>query len=538
MDSKLVTIYKYFHNLNDYQITNKSIVYVLMSMFYLQQICHALNDFSTYLVEGFENKILNVINHSILLFQVVQPSNIIPIEFLIYIFFTLLLFYILMNLMILYNFKDNPNSFDTLKSLISLFDFVNYFFLGDVILNNSLKSLVCNDNGYSDFLIQSCSGTQYSIIVIISIMNIGMEILILLKYCYFCNTILMNNSFPLCRNVCKIEICVSTTKVINIVLRLIKNDDITTKIIVTCFNTCLYGGISIYVLVYLPFHKRMSNYMVFYYNSLVFFFYLFIVIFVLSGLKSMMIFLIVLLFVNHILSKSVFEYRVNSLIFKKNVSSVDKYYEIIFISNYFLELYENEFDHYSKCLKFGIISRHLNECINENCPLKNKEKLYFPIKQEWSSEEKSVYENTTFVFLIICILENFNKNYPNKFINIYLSELFLIFVGNQNKTLYYIYNFKNMKVGKLEMFHFVKLSEDIENVLRKKLKDSRESKGFSMEEIDIMQFFQINSLFESLKKYIQNYLRNSDKFWKMVAESSIMILSLDKLYLIGNIFFK
>jgi len=95
-----------------------------------------------------------------------------------------------------------------------------------------------------------------------------------------------------------------------------------------------------------------------------------------------------------------------------------------------------------------------------------------------------------------------------------------------------------MKVGKLEMFHFVKLSEDIENVLRKKLKDSRESKGFSMEEIDIMQYFQINHLFESLKKYIQNYLRNCDKFWKTVAESSIMILSLDKLYLIGNIILK
>jgi len=180
----------------------------------------------------------------------------------------------------------------------------------------------------------------------------------------------------------------------------------------------------------------------------------------------------------------------------------------------------------------------LNECTNDYCPLKNKEKLYFPVKQEWSSGEKSVYENTTFIFLIICILENFNKNHPNKFINIYLSELFLIFVGNQNKTLYYIYNFKNMKVGKLEMFHFVKLSEDIENVLRKKLKDSRESKGFSMEEIDIMQYFQINNLFESLKKYILNYLRNCDKFWKMVAESSIMILSLDKLYLIGNIILK
>ena len=90
-----------------------------------------------------------------------------------------------------------------------------------------------------------------------------------------------------------------------------------------------------------------------------------------------------------------------------------------------------------------------------------------------------------------------------------------------------------MKVGKLEMFHFVKLSEDIENVLRKKLKDSRESKGFSMEEIDITQYFQIINLFDSLKKCIQIYLRNCDKFWKIIAESSIMILSLDKLYQIG-----
>jgi hypothetical protein len=272
MDGKLVTIYKYFHNLNDYQITNKTTVYLLMSMFYLQQICHGLNDFSSYLTEGFENDILNIINHSILLFQVVQPSNILSIPILIYIFFFILLFYLCANMLILYNFRDNPNSFDTLKSLISLFDFVNYFFLGDVILNNSLKSLVCNDSNYSDFLIISCDGIQYSIIVVISIMNICMELLILLKYCYFCNTILMNNSFPLCRNVCKIEICVSTTKVINIILRLIKSQNMSIKIIVTCFNTCLYGFISLYVLVYLPFHKRTSNYMVFYYNSFVFFF--------------------------------------------------------------------------------------------------------------------------------------------------------------------------------------------------------------------------------------------------------------------------
>ena len=533
MDNSLVNVYKYFHNLNDYQITNKTMIYLLMSMFYLQQICHGLNDFSTYLVEDFEISVLNVINHSILLFQVKQPSNIISIPSLIYIFFIVLSFYIFSNLLIFYNFKNNPNSFDSLKQLISLFDFVNYFFLGDVILNNSLKSLVCNNVGYSDFLLVKCSGTQYYIIIIISIMNIFMELLILIKYCYFCNTILMNNSFPLCRNVSKIEIYCSTTKVINIVLRLIKSDDLTTKIIVTCFNTLLYLGISIYVLIYLPFHKRMSNYMVFYYNSFVFFFYLFIIIFVLSNLSSMLIFLIVLFFVNHILSKTVFNYRVNYLIFKKNITSVNKYYEIIFISNYFLELYENEFDHYSKCLKFGIISRHLNECTNIDCPLKNKNKLYFPIKKEWSSGENSVYENTTFIFLIICALENFNMNYPNKFINLYLSELFLIFVGNQNKTLFYIYNFKNMKVGKLEMYHYVKLSEDIEKVLRKKLKNSRESKGFITEEIDIMQYFEITHSFDLLKKCIKVYLRNSEKFWKIFVESS-KILIIDKIYQIGK----
>ena len=127
-------------------------------------------------------------------------------------------------------------------------------------------------------------------------------------------------------------------------------------------------------------------------------------------------------------------------------------------------------------------------------------------------------------------------NYPNKFINLYLSELFLIFVGNQNKTLFYIYNFKNMKVGKLEMYHYVKLSEDIEKVLRKKLKNSRESKGFITEEIDIMQYFEITNSFELLKKCIQVYIRNCQKFWKIyVDSSSVMILSLDKLYQIGKI---
>ena len=44
---------------------------------------------------------------------------------------------------------------------------------------------------------------------------------------------------------------------------------------------------------------------------------------------------------------------------------------------------------------------------------------------------------------------------------------------------------------KLELFHFVKLAEDIQNEQVKKLKDSRESKGFSTEEIDIMQYFKI-----------------------------------------------
>ena len=97
--------------------------------------------------------------------------------------------------------------------------------------------------------------------------------------------------------------------------------------------------------------------------------------------------------------------------------------------------------------------------------MKKQEKLYFPNKNEWSSENKSVYEHTTFIYLIICILENFNKHFPNKFINIYLSELFLIFIGNSNKTLYYFYSFKGMEVKKLELFHYVKLSDDIEGEL-------------------------------------------------------------------------
>ena len=532
-DSYLIILFKYFHNINEYQITNKNIVYMLMSMFYLQQICHALNDFSLYLVEPYEKVILEIINNSILIFQVDNTSNIIAKSFLTYIFFLILFFYILSNIIVLIQYKVRPNSFDTLKSMISTFDFINFFFLADIILNNSLKSLMCSNNT-SNFLGLVCTTLTYKIHLILSVLNIVMELLILLKYCYFCNTILMNNSFPLCRNVCQIELCVITTKIINISLRIIDSNNMTLKFIVTCFNSFLYLGISIYVLVYLPFHKRKSNYMTFYYNSCVFFFYTFILIFVAFGLKSMIIFLVVLFLANHSLSHHIFHHRVHNMIFNKNISSVSKYFEIIFISNYFLELYENEFDHYSKAIKFGIISKHYNECTNTECPLKSKDKLYFPNKNEWSSDEKSVYEHTTFIFLIICILENFNKNYPNKFINLYLSELFLIFIGNPNKTLYYFYNFRSLEITKLELFHFVKLEEDIQNEMVKNLKDSRESKGFITEEIDIMQYFKITALYDNLKEYVKNYLRNSDKFWKTFTESSMMILNLDKLYQIGK----
>jgi hypothetical protein len=533
-DNFLNLVFKFFHYINEYQITNKDIVYMLMSMFYLQQICHALNDFSDFLVEDFESYLLKIITNSILIFQVENTSDIISKSILIYIFFSILAFYIIANIIIFISFESRPNSFDSLKSFVSTFDFVNYFFFADIILNNSLKSLICNSNHVSTFLGNvDCTTTNYKLVFIFSIMNICLELLILLKYCYFCNTILINNSFPLCRNVCQIELCVITTKIINIALRIVDSSKFWVKFIVTCFNTFLYAGISLYVLIYLPFHKRKSNYMTFYYNSFVFFFYLFILIFVLFNLKSMIIFLVILFFVNHSLSHHIFHYRVHSLILNKNISSVSKYYEIIFISNYFLELYENEFDHHSKAIKFGIISKHHNECTSTDCPLKSKEMLYFPNSNEWSSQEKDVYEHTTFIFLIICILENFNKNHPNKFINIYLSELFLIFIGNPNKTLYYFYSFRSMEIKKLEMFHYVKLAEDIQSNLVKNLKDSRSAKGFSTEEIDIMQYFKITNLYENLQTFINNYLRNSDKFWKTFTESTMMILNLDKLYQIG-----
>ena len=531
-DNFINLMFKYFHNLNEHQITNKNIVYMLMSMFYLQQICHALDDFSDFLVEDFENLILKIIQNSILIFQVNDTSDIIPKFALTYIFLFILFFYIISNIIIIAQFDKNVNSFDTLKSFISSFDFINYFFLADIILNNSMKSLVCSNNK-SVFLSMNCADLNYKIVFIGSILNIVMELIILLKYCYFCNTILINNAFPLCRNVCQIEFCVIITKIMNICFRMVDSKNFWVKFVLTIFNTFLYLGISLYILVYLPFHKRKSNYMTFYYNSFVFFFYLFILVFVLFNLKSMIIFLVVLFFANHSLSHHIFNYRVHSLILKRNISSVNKYYEIIFISNYFLELYENEFDHYSKAIKFGIICKHQIECTNTDCPLKSKEKLYFPISNEWSSEEKSVYEKTTFIFIIICILENFNLNYPNKFINLYLSELFLIFIGNTNKTLFYFYKFRGFEIMKLELFHFVKLAEDIQNEQVKKLKDSRESKGFSTEEIDIMQYFKITTLYENLQKNIHNFLRNSDKFWKNFTESSLMILNLNKLYKIG-----
>jgi hypothetical protein len=91
-----------------------------------------------------------------------------------------------------------------------------------------------------------------------------------------------------------------------------------------------------------------------------------------------------------------------------------------------------------------------------------------------------------------------------------------------------------MEIKKLEMFHYVKLAEDIQSALVKNLKDSRSAKGFSTEEIDIMQYFKITNLYENLQTFINNYLRNSDKFWKTFTESTMMILNLDKLYQIGT----
>jgi len=48
-----------------------------------------------------------------------------------------------------------------------------------------------------------------------------------------------------------------------------------------------------------------------------------------------------------------------------------------------------------------------------------------------------------------------------------------------------------------------------------------------------MQYFKITNLYENLQTFINNYLRNSDKFWKTFTESTMMILNLDKLYQIG-----
>ena len=113
----------------------------------------------------------------------------------------------------------------------------------------------------------------------------------------------------------------------------------------------------------------------------------------------------------------------------------------------------------------GIIQLHILECPNPKCLTKTKQKLYLPVKKEWSDRTKPFINDFVFLNnLIVAIMSYFIANNfysPEMLIN--FSYYYLEVIGNLCLSINFLHKVELMKMSKQDIFTLERLKIAISN---------------------------------------------------------------------------
>ena len=175
-----------------------------------------------------------------------------------------------------------------------------------------------------------------------------------------------------------------------------------------------------------------------------------------------------------------------------------------------------------KAILTGIIYMHSIECPNSNCIVKNKEKIYLPMINEWSDRSKSNIDDKIFLIHFIIMIMNYfidlNDYSPDMLMN--LSFYYLEMIGNYCLAIFYFRKVKEIKLTLQEKFSLKRLKIRISKALIEKVKSTHEECS-SIEDLNVTIYYKYSNLSEEFIDEINNDVNLSLEFWKIFQNTQL-----------------
>ena len=198
----------------------------------------------------------------------------------------------------------------------------------------------------------------------------------------------------------------------------------------------------------------------------------------------------------------------------------NKYYVLYFIKEIIRIINSIDDNEERKTLLMGLLEVHKNECTNENCITKKKQKIYCPKIDEWITDNSIISDNKIYLNTFIITLLEFwitqNKPFPDILITLSLYNLYVI--GNICQSIFILNKIHSLHMSFNEYFAYFRLKIKIRNYLIQNLKGKNKS-VYDLNELNSSLYFKYEELSKQFVQEITNDTNYSLIFWNNLKKS-------------------
>ena len=212
-----------------------------------------------------------------------------------------------------------------------------------------------------------------------------------------------------------------------------------------------------------------------------------------------------------------------------------KFYEIIYLTNYFLKN-KNKINQFPKKLKdliknkndfkiylIGLLKNHIIECLNSNskCFCKKLSKLSNAVKNEYYKPSQNFLLERTFIqnFCLYLLKKNIIKHYYFNFeLELAFLQQLIINVENFVQGINYMQKFNDRKNSNQEHFRIFCLKFLIE---KKQKKNEKRILNEDILKLKIDKILNFEKIYKNLKIYSYEYIKHLNDFYQIILKQRV-----------------
>ena len=241
-----------------------------------------------------------------------------------------------------------------------------------------------------------------------------------------------------------------------------------------------------------------------------------------------MIFILTSLLIG-ILFKIILNNIIINIVKKTPFFKIKNKYFLLFYIKYIFDLANVSIENQQKrILLKAIIEMHSIECPNQNCILKDHNKLYLPVLNSWTYRTLPPEIDQIFLknFIPIILKYFIEICYDTPELLMNLSFYYLTVIENYCMSLYYYYRANERKLNLEENF----LLERLKIMIKEKLYEDFKEEGEvcnELSELNPTSYFKYNDIAEKFIKEIQNEINLNLEFWDFFYKKNKQIHALN-----------